>query len=150
MIEVFKISFMGILLAVAGVYLIVMESSSISGAYRLIGDIILAGAGVIWSFYNFMTRRFVNKYSPFVITFYQTAAGAVLFLPLAWTENKSWIPATSESLTACLYLGLFCSFFAFLLYAYGLKGLSSSSAITLMNLVPVLGVIFSTICLMNL
>jgi drug/metabolite transporter (DMT)-like permease len=46
-----------------------------------------------------------------------------------------------------LYLGVFCSVIAFLLYNFGLRKLSSSSAMTLMNLVPIFGVLFSVLLL---
>jgi drug/metabolite transporter (DMT)-like permease len=82
-----------------------------------------------------------------LITFYQTTAGALAFLPLAWIERSQWKTPTWNSLFALLYLGLFCSTIAFLLYAYGLKKLTSSSAVSLMNLVPVLGVIFALVFL---
>ncbi len=54
---------------------------------------------------------------------------------------------TGDALLALLYLGIFCSIIAFLLYSYGLRKLASSSAVTLMNLVPVFGVFFSILFL---
>ena len=44
---------------------------------------------------------------------------------------------------AVVYLGVFCSVAAFFLYAYGLKELDASTAVTLINLVPVVGLIIS-------
>jgi drug/metabolite transporter (DMT)-like permease len=141
------IRFGGVGLAIAGVYLIVRESVTGGGGHRLAGDLILAATGLVWSFYNFVTRRVVNKYPTVLITFYQTVAGALAFLPLAWIERDQWQPPAPDSLLALLYLGLFCSVIAFLLYAYGLKGLTSSAAVTLMNLVPVFGVLFAVVFL---
>jgi len=46
-----------------------------------------------------------------------------------------------------LYLGTFCSVVAFMFYNYGLRTLSSSTAVALMNLVPIFGVLFSTVFL---
>jgi drug/metabolite transporter (DMT)-like permease len=144
------VRFLGVGLAIFGVYLIVGESSNIGGTYRFIGDIILAATGIVWSFYNFVTRKVVNKYPTVLITFYQTIAGAIAFLPLAWIEREQWHVPTMNSIVALLYLGVFCSVIAFLLYAYGLRRLASSSAVTLMNLVPVFGVIFSILFLHEL
>lgn len=141
------IRFLGVGLAILGVYLIVLESSNISGAQRFTGDLILAVAGIVWSFYNFITRKVVNKYPTFLITFYQTVAGAIAFLPLAWMEWKEWQVPTLNSMVALLYLSVFCSVIAFLLYANGLRKLSSSSAVTVMNLVPVFGVLFAVLFL---
>ncbi|HBF39484.1 MAG TPA: EamA family transporter [Firmicutes bacterium] len=147
-IAISKVRFLGVLLAIAGVSLIVRESSHIGGSHRYIGDIILIATGIIWSFYNFVTRKVVNKYPTILITFYQTLTGAVAFLPLAWIERSQWHKPSWNSLLALFYLGLFCSVIAFLLYAYGLKRLASSSAVSLMNLVPIFGVIFA-ICFLH-
>ena len=46
-----------------------------------------------------------------------------------------------------MYLGVFCSTAAFLLYAYGLKNLTPGLAVNLLNLVPVFGLIFAVIFL---
>jgi drug/metabolite transporter (DMT)-like permease len=142
-----KVRFLGVGLAIAGVYLITQESSHLGGVQRFIGDVILGGTGIIWSFYNFVTRKVVNKYPTIFITFYQTVAGALAFLPLAWVERSQWQRPTWNSIIALVYLGLFCSVIAFLLYAYGLKRLTSSSAVSLMNLVPIFGVVFAILFL---
>ncbi|HBE79051.1 MAG TPA: EamA family transporter [Firmicutes bacterium] len=141
------IRFVGAGLAILGVFLIIRESSNIGGTHRVIGDLILAATGIVWSFYNFVTRKVVNQYPIVLVTFYQTVAGAIAFLPLAWLEREKWQIPTTDSLGALFYLGVFCSVIAFLLYAYGLKRLASSTAVTLMNLVPVFGVIFAVIFL---
>ncbi len=146
-ITVSLVRFLVVILAMAGVYLIVHESSNIGGSYRFIGDLILVATGIVWSFYNFVTRKIVNKYATTLVTFYQIVTGAVAFIPLMLIERKQWQIPTMDSLIALMYLGLFCSIIAFLLYAYGLRKLSSSSAVTLMNLVPVFGVFFSILFL---
>jgi drug/metabolite transporter (DMT)-like permease len=146
-ITISRIRFFGVGLAIFGVYLIVRESSNIGGAHRFSGDIILAATGIVWSFYNFITRKVVNKYPTVLVTFYQIVAGAVAFLPLAWTERKLWRMPAVDSIGALVYLGVFCSVIAFLLYAYGLRKLASGTAVTLMNLVPVFGVFFAIIFL---
>ena len=114
---------------------------------NLIGNIILLATGIVWAFYNFVTRKIVNKYSTLVITFYQTVAGAVAFIPLMLFEHKQWQMPSMNSIFALSYLVIFCSVLGFLLYAFGLKQLNSSTAVTLMNLVPVFGVLFSILLL---
>lgn len=140
-------SFIGVALAISGVSMIVSVSSSTEGAERVFGDILLILAGVVWAFYNFITHSVASKYSMFTITFYQITAGTIGFLPLIFLENDRWIPPTLDSLIAVIYLGALCSLLAFYLYAFGLRKISSSSAVVLMNLVPVFGVLFSFIIL---
>jgi drug/metabolite transporter (DMT)-like permease len=146
-VAVSRIRFFGVGLALLGVYLVVGESSSLGGPYRFGGDLILVATGVVWSFYNFVTRKVANEYPALLVTFYQTIAGAIAFLPLALLERAQWQAPAGASWLALLYLAIFCSLMGFLLYAYGLKRLTSSAAVTLMNLVPVFGVLCSVFLL---
>ena len=113
----------------------------------MLGDIILVGAGVVWAFYSFVTRR-VGRTSPMLtVVFYQTAAGAVAFVPLAFVERAEWQTPTLGTVLVLVYLSIFCSVAAFLLYAYGLKDLDSGTAVNLLNFVPVFGVGFAFLIL---
>jgi drug/metabolite transporter (DMT)-like permease len=129
--------------ALAGVYLIVRGIPGGSSPHRLAGDFLLIVTGVVWTFYSFVTRRAQRMYSTLTVTFYQTNAGAIAFLPLAAAEHGSWHAPSLASTAAVIYLGVFCSVAAFFLYAYGLKELDAGTAITLINLVPVVGLIIS-------
>jgi drug/metabolite transporter (DMT)-like permease len=140
-------SFIGVGLAVVGVYMLVSINQYSEAIDRLFGDVLLILAGIIWACYNFITRSVVSTYSMSTITFYQFIAGALGFLPLSLFEIKQWSIPTTESLAATIFLGVFCSLLAFYLYAYGLRNVPSSTAVMLMNLVPVIGVFFSVLIL---
>jgi len=140
-------SFAGVGMTMAGIYLIVNESSQTGGAGRLTGNLILVSAGLIWSLYNFITKKVVNRYPVILITFWQSFAGSIAFLPLAYIEHDMWKVPDLNSVLAFLYLTLFCSVLAFMLYSYGLKETPASTAVMLMNLVPVLGVFFAVFLL---
>ena len=82
----------------------------------------------------------------------QTAFGALFFVPLALLEQSivgggRWVPSGGVALLAVVHLGVLCSVVAFLLYARGLKGLDASSAVSVMNLVPVFGVLSAVVLL---
>lgn len=141
------VRFFGVGLAIVGVYLIVGQSPTSAGGNRLLGDLILIASGVVWAFYNFATRKIGQSFPMLTVVFYQTVAGALAFVPVALVEREQWqIPSVGTSLIV-LYLAVFCSVAAFLLYAYGLKELDSGSAVNLLNLVPVFGVVFAIIVL---
>ncbi|TQS00992.1 DMT family transporter [Paenibacillus ottowii] len=146
-VKLSKYKICGIALAMIGVYFLTSVGESPGGKNQLIGNLILIGTGFAWAFYTFMTRKVVDKYPPVTLSFYQTVAGSIFFIPLALLEKDSWQAPTTGSFMLLMYLGVFCSVIAFLLYNYGLIKLSPSSSVSLMNLVPIFGVIFSVVLL---
>lgn len=137
----------GIALAIGGVYWLSQGSAGAGGSQQTLGSILLVLTGVAWSLYNFVTGKVVKKYSMITVSFYQTVAGTIAFIPLALTETKSWQMPTPEAWLMLAFLGVLCSVVAFIAYNYGLRKLSSSSAVTMLNLVPVFGVLFSVLLL---
>ncbi len=137
---------LGIILAIIGVA--VLTQINVDGNSKsMLGNIILIGAGIVWAFYNFITRDLTNKYSAITLTYYQMLAGFIFFLPFVIIEGKTWRMPTITSASALIYLSVGCSIVAFLLYNLGLRKLSASISVSLMNLVPVLGLIFSILIL---
>lgn len=145
--RVSPVRFAGVGLAVLGVYMIVGGSPGGTGTDRLLGDVLLVATGFVWALYNFSTRGVVRRYAMPTVLFYQTLFGAAAFLPLALLESGSWQTPGPLSLLVVAYLGLFCSLVAFWLYAHGLKGLDAGSAVNIMNLVPVFGVLVAVVVL---
>ncbi|WP_234348024.1 DMT family transporter [Streptomyces specialis] len=135
----------GMLLAIVGVWLIVQQGADESGGNRLWGDVILILGGVVWAVYNLVARRDGSGCSPLVVTYYQTLAGAAGFLLLSLTEYERWETPPADDLLRVAYLAGFCSVAAFLAYNYGLRRVSSSVAVNLLNLVPVMGLISAVV-----
>lgn len=146
-VKISKYKICGIALTMIGVYFLTSVGESSDSKNQLIGNLILIGTGFAWAFYTFMTRKVVDKYPPVTLSFYQTVAGSIFFIPLALLEKDRWQVPTTGSFMLLVYLGVFCSVIAFLLYNYGLIKLSPSSSVSLMNLVPIFGVLFSVLLL---
>lgn len=141
------IKWLGIGMAIAGVYIVTTSGPASEVENVFWGNIILIATGVVWAAYNFVTRSVVSKYPAKTVSFYQTFAGTVAFLPLALLETREWMLLTATTLASLLYLGLFCSVAAYLLYNHSLRRLSAGTAVTLMNFVPVFGVALSVLVL---
>lgn len=149
--------FLGAMLAFLGVNAVLGNAMTASaseewGSSRLLGCAFLVVSGLVWAFYNVTTRDVVEKYPMLTVIFWQTLFGALFFLPAALAEQAvtggtRWLPAGDVALLSVVYLGGFCSVVAFLLYARGLRGLDASSAVSVMNLVPVLGILFAVVVL---
>lgn len=137
----------GIMIAIVGIYLVIDISSTRFTSERFTGDLLLLATGLAWALYNFATQNVVQKYSTITVIFWQTLFGMIALLPLAITEISHWQSISSSGLLGALYLGLFCSVGAFLLYGYGLKSLQPGLAVILLNLVPIFGLFFAVIFL---
>lgn len=145
-VEPGPLKIVGIATAILGVAILSQASLS-SGTNSFLGGIILIGAGVVWTLYNFLTRDIVQRYDGVTLTYYQMASGTLFFIPLLAIDGFMPQPLTGGALGAFLYLALGCSFAAFLLYNLGLRRLTASASVSLMNLVPVFGVLFSYLIL---
>jgi len=143
--QVLFIRFVGVGVAFVGVYLVIRQAGASVNSHSLQGNLFLLATGLVWAIYNFVTQDVIRKYSIFTVIFWQTLVGAAAFLPLALLEAGAWQPLTLAGLMSALFLGTFCSVAAFLLYGYGLRSLDPGSAVSMMNLVPIFGLILAVI-----
>lgn len=138
--------------AVAGVMLMALggaagengeSSSHLAGIFLLFGAVLAAG------FYNILSRRAANIYTPLDITFVMMWLGALVFNAVGLTQSYlagrliDYIAAMQQLpvITALLYLGLLSSVVAFFLLNYALSYLPASRAAVFMNLTPVVSVL---------
>jgi drug/metabolite transporter (DMT)-like permease len=129
----------GMVVAAGGVWLVVRGGASGDAENRLWGDVLLILGGLVWAAYNLVAQRDASGASAVVVTYYQTLAGALVFVATSLFEADRWAwpsPATAGRLA---FLAGFCSVAAFLLYNYGLRTLQPSVAVNLLNIVPVAG-----------
>ena len=140
---------LGIALAIVGVYFVVGYAPGGGGPHRRIGDVLLIVSGFVWALYNFATRSVSDRHPAPVVLYYQALAGAAGFLPLALIEHRQWhVPAHPAATIGCLVaLTLLCSIAGLGLYAKGLQRLRASTAVNLLNLVPVFGLLIAIIAL---
>jgi drug/metabolite transporter (DMT)-like permease len=129
----------GVGVAMVGVYLLSHGGDEGLASNRLLGNILLVGCGVAWSLYNFTTQHVVQRYSMTTVISYQSIAGAILLLPLSLLEMGQWQTPAPEAWGVIIYLGIFCSVFAYLFYGFGLRRLTPGTATALLNLVPLFG-----------
>lgn len=136
----------GIALAVLGVF-ILTDSSNSAGSSAFIGDVLMIFNGFLWAFYNYLIPRINPEYSVLTLTYYQTLFGVLFLVPGAVMEAGSWGTITFGAVISVLFLAVFCSVGAYLLYNYGLRGISATAAASIMNLMPVSGLVFSALIL---
>ncbi|WP_433712923.1 DMT family transporter [Nocardia sp. CA-084685] len=131
----------GVLLAAAGAFLVVRNGAEVGGSARWFGDVLLLLGGLVWAGYNVLGKYAGRDQDAVNLTYYQTMAGATGFLLASLLEIRDWrVPDTTAS-ALLAYLAVACSIGGFLLYNYGLRRMTSSVAVNILNLVPVFGVL---------
>ncbi|WP_043262200.1 DMT family transporter [Streptomyces sp. e14] len=131
----------GVLLATGGAALVVRNGAEVGGGARWFGDVLLLLGGLVWAGYNILGKYAGRGQDAVRLTYHQTVAGAAGFLFASLLEAGDWrLPGVTAS-ALLAYLAVACSVGGFLLYNYGLRRMTSSVAVNILNLVPVFGVL---------
>ncbi|MGW4273919.1 DMT family transporter [Streptomyces seoulensis] len=131
----------GVLLATAGAVLVVRNGAEAGGGARWFGDVLLLLGGLAWAGYNVLGTYAGRGQDALSLTYRQTVAGAAGFLLASLLEAGDWRPPDATASALLAYLAVACSVGGFLLYNYGLRRMTSSVAVSILNLVPVFGVL---------
>ncbi len=130
---------MGIVLSIFGVGLLLLGGGDATLMTTPYGAIMGIAATFCAVCYAFLTKRLVDKYSPYTVTTYIHIVALILFTPLVVifeSESLTTIPMTIEVLYPLLSLGVLCSAVAFMFFSYGIKNLGVVTASMLNNLCP--------------
>ncbi|MGA5900216.1 DMT family transporter [Streptomyces venetus] len=131
----------GVLLATVGAFLVVRNGAEVGGSERWFGDVLLLLGGLVWAGYNVLAKYAGRGQDSMNLTYYQTVAGAAGFLLASCLELGEWQAPSGTAWLLLAYLAVACSVGGFLLYNYGLRRMTSSVAVNILNLVPVFGVL---------
>ena len=138
----------GILIAIAGIVILTSDPVGGGGRRALAGNLLLLFNGFMWGFYNFLTQKVSTETDTSALTFFQTISGAVLLVPVLVLDLPIHIgPITPSVAFALLFLAAGCSVGAYFLYNIGLRGVSAGTAASMLNLMPVFGLVFSRLIL---
>lgn len=112
------------------------------------GDLVIAGAVIVWSLYSVLlrTRPQVHPLSFLAATF---AVGVVVLLPFYLAEILSGrlIESRTESWLAIGYVCVFPSLIAYLCYNRGVELVGSATAGLYLNIMPIMGALLAAIFL---
>lgn len=138
----------GLVLGMAGVALIATKGDlSNLGGGSLIGDLLVFTAGVAWAMYIVFTTRELRKgYELVHFTSAMILLTAVFAVPIGlFLTSDFTIGAGGISLA--LYLGIFCTTVAFMLYNVGLKALGATTTSIILLVEMVFGLLFAFLLL---
>jgi drug/metabolite transporter (DMT)-like permease len=111
------------------------------------GDLWILGTVVSWVAYTLLGRGLTDRFPAVAGTAYSTWMGTAMLLLYgfgATNISASWNLTTGM---AAVFLGLVGTSLAFLLFLQGVQHIGASRAAIFINLVPVFGVVFSSLVL---
>nr|WP_328589554.1 EamA family transporter [Priestia abyssalis] len=114
--------------AILGCILLFTNKSSV--VINPAGIILAMGAGMSFAAYTLVSKRLLEEQSPDAVVAVVFTLSAIFLAPLLFMFDLSWL-LQSNGIASSLYLGVFATGLAYLLFAKGLVKLPASTAVTL-------------------
>lgn len=143
----------GMAIALVGVAVLASEHGISSHAPSLLGDAISMTGSIGFAMYAVLGKRVARQYDALTMTAYTHFAGALVILPLATQQAKklfgtgNWRTISWQGWAAVLYMALFSSAVAYVLYYWLLRYLEASQLSAFTYLLPVLATILGILTL---
>ncbi len=139
---------LGIALAVAGVYLVAGRGAGATQA-TLAGDALTLAALWCWAWYTTGSRALLERYSPLQLSAYATLVGTVCYLPFGVPDllRLDWGAVSAWAWVALVVSGLLALSVAHIIWYTGVKRLGSARTSVYSNLVPVVAMAVGAIWL---
>lgn len=139
----------GALLGFIGVTFII-TNGSLAVPTNLLGDTIAVMANIVWALYTVLGKPINEKYSALTVLNYTFIFGALELLPF-YLISPRLPPAafTGSTWISMIFLTIFCSLIAFLLYNYGTEKLPASIAGMFIYIQPLSGVALAALVLVK-
>ncbi|ERI90153.1 putative membrane protein [Clostridiales bacterium oral taxon 876 str. F0540] len=130
----------GAALSAAGIVIIIASKEKISLFSKgTLGDMMAIASALCWVIYNVITSRFKGSYKSITITTYQGIWGC-LFLSPSLLFSKLSMPSAKAGINL-LFLAIFCSCIAYVMYIYCLEHLGATIISTYINLQPIISLV---------
>lgn len=132
---------LGIVLSMTGVLTVITRGdlTALQSISLNKGELLMLGAVASWTTYTSLGKIVMRRVSPTMTTVVSTLLGTGMLFLASLTET-GWerVPRISGQVVAeLLYLAMFASFIAFLLYNIGVRKIGASKASSYINLMPV-------------
>ena len=137
----------GALIGFIGVAFII-TNGSLAVPTNLLGDTVAVMANIVWALYTVLGKAINEKYSALTVLNYTFIFGALELLPFYFISPRlSPAAFTGSTWVAMIFLTIFCSLVAFLLYNYGTEKLPASIAGMFIYIQPLSGVALAALVL---
>lgn len=137
----------GLLISIFGIIIVVTQGQPgrILSLKFNSGDIIILLNTIIWAVYTVLVKKSAKEFTPIQSTALATLSGLIFLLPATFIESIWWpIPhLTWGVILLFIYLGIFPSVIAFLLWNTAVTKVGPTKAGILYNLIPLFNIILA-------
>jgi drug/metabolite transporter (DMT)-like permease len=130
----------GIVVAVAGVIVIVTAGAMEIGTEYLWGDALILIAVIAWAYYTVLGKPLVRKYGALRITAYTLISGSIMYFPfgLYRAANFDYSVAPVTAWLSVVYMAVGTSLVAYVLWYWVLKYMEASRIAVYNNIEPLI------------
>lgn len=137
--RLFRTKILGIIIAFSGLILLVSRNNiSNIGFFEQKGDLLVLASAFTWSVYSLVNKKISLKYPPMMTILFLFIMMAVIITPFTVTRQSinAVIHLSLIGWASILFLGIFCSGIAYVLWAKSLKELDASKVGSFLYLEP--------------
>jgi drug/metabolite transporter (DMT)-like permease len=138
------LQFAGILVALAGLLLLIGKGDIANiGLIENKGDLLVLGSAFTWGVYSMVNKKISLSYSPLMTILYLFLMMAVIIIPFNLNKEtiNSVINLSPVSWMWILFLGIFCSGIAYVIWAQALRDMESAKVGAFLYFEPLVTVI---------
>lgn len=139
----------GIVVAIAGVFIIMTTGAVTIGTEYLWGDFIILIAVLAWAYYTILGKKLVQKYGAIRITAYALVSGSAMYFPFglyrATGFDYSGIPVGAW--LSVLYMAVGTSVITYVLWYWVLKYMEASRIAVYHNMQPLIAAVVAFVWL---
>lgn len=138
------LQFLGILVAVAGLLLLIGKGDITNiGLIENQGDLLVLASAFTWGVYSMVNKKISLSYSPLMTILYLFLMMAVIIIPFNLNSEtiNSVINLSSIGWMWILFLGIFCSGVAYVIWAQALRDMESAKVGAFLYFEPLVTVI---------
>jgi DME family drug/metabolite transporter len=137
----------GTVVTVVGVSVLIVSVDSGETGVDLLGVVAALAAGFGYATYSVSSKATMERGLPSTVALaIPFTIGVVVVLAMSAGESASWL-TTSAGLAMALYLGIVATGLAYVLFGYGLRRLTSATAVTLVLAEPLTAALLAVVVL---
>ncbi|HAT04078.1 MAG TPA: hypothetical protein DCS29_04935 [Candidatus Magasanikbacteria bacterium] len=137
---------LGIILGFTGIVIMTLVGENFSDfktQNTFFGNIMLLAVALCWAIYSIIIKKNISRFQPLTLTFISYLVGTIFFIPTVLINKDPLVfhAYSFISWVIILYLGIFGSAAAYLLWNYGVKYIEVSKASIYQYLSPAIAIL---------